>query len=369
MATSTRPVHTYNNGQPYSKALGRNAVVRAVEHRCKSPHPIVEGFPTAQQFIVAVKRELKIRCYSVNSRRTYISYLKSFLSWYGNMPHRVTVEDVREYLELLVDSGASSAHLSGNLSAIRTGFDKFCGRDVTLGLATPRKSKMQPVILSRSEIEKLVLAAPRRDIKLAIGLLYAAGLRNSELCSLRVRDLDFERNMIRIEKGKGRCDRLVYMPTSLFSTLKQICTGQPGDQYLFASSDYRSKRHISPRTLQRWVSATLQLTDIKKKVTPHSLRHAFATHLLESGTDIRFIQRLLGHKRLETTTIYTHVAKMGSRGFKTPLDQLAEMSDGSDAGISGIRETERRPVSARQARWARSKLKCPKSAKTNGRLH
>ena len=311
MSSTKSPIHTYNNGQPYFLARGRNASSRPILDRGRSVHSIVKGFPDATRFLKVVNRELKIRNYSRKTVKNYISHLRSFLSWFGNRPHRVTIEDVRGYLEMLVDSGANSASLAGSLCAIRTAFDKFCGRDVTLGLATPRKNKTQPVILSRTEVEQLIQAAPRRDIKLAIGLMYAAGLRNSELCRLRIRDFDFERNLIRVDQGKGRCDRIVVMPKTFFKTFQQICADKKGEEYLFASSDFRAGRHISPRTLQRWVSVTASYTGIKKRVTPHSFRHAFATHLLESGTDIRFIQRLLGHKRLETTTIYTRLAKTG----------------------------------------------------------
>ena len=322
MRRTVSPNHTYNSGQPYLPARGREAPTPALHYRQCTIHPIVTGKPSKHQFISCVERELKIRYYCRSTIKNYLASLKAFLDWLGYAPHRATLEDVRDYLEMIVDSGASSSQLAGILSALRTAFDKFCGRDITLGLATPRKKKTQPIILSRSEVEAIIQAATRRDIKLAIGLMYAAGLRNSEVCRLQIKDLDIARKMIRIEQGKGRSDRVVGMPATFFQALASLCESSSADDYLFPSPEYRSKRHISPRTLQRWVTAAAALAGIKKRVTPHSFRHAFATHLLENGTDIRFIQKLLGHKRLETTTIYTHVAKIKSGKYETPLDAL-----------------------------------------------
>ena len=323
MRRTVFPKHTYNNGQPYSPARGRRFPAADVQYRTRLVHPVVTGKPGKQEFLDCIKRELKIRFYCRNTIKNYLTYLTGFLDWLGHAPHRATLEHVREYLEMIVDSGASSSQLAGILSAIRTAFDKFCGRDITLGLATPRRKRSQPVILSRSEVEAIIQASTRRDIKLAIGLMYAAGLRNSEVCRLRVKDLDFDRNTIRIEQGKGRCDRVVAMPGTFFQALSQICQGTNYDDFLFPSREYRNNRHISPRTLQRWVSECACLAQVKKRVTPHSFRHAFATHLLENGTDIRFIQKLLGHKRLETSTIYTQLAKLQTSKYQTPFDALS----------------------------------------------
>ncbi|QEG24806.1 tyrosine-type recombinase/integrase [Mariniblastus fucicola] len=316
------PIHTYNNGQPYQIARGRAAQRSPLEHAVRKGHSILRGRPTSDEFLASVKRELKIRKYASNSITNYVSALNGFLAWFGAAPNSVTSEDVRNYLEMLVDGGASSSHLAVNLSAIRTAFDKFCCRDVTLGLATPRQKKRQPVVLAAAEVTRIFNAAPTRMSKLAIGIMYAAGLRNSELCKLRVHDLDFDRQTIRVANGKGASDRLVMLPVSFTTALKAACVERQGDDYIFPSLNHRENRHISPRTLQRWVITAADLAGVAKRVTPHSFRHAFATHLLENGTDIRFIQKLLGHQRLETTTIYTHVAKLNTARVVSPLDQL-----------------------------------------------
>lgn len=321
-----RPIHTYNSGQPYQIARGRRADRHDVELHRSTTHAILHGRPSSAQFLTAVKRELKIRKYSPNSVTNYLSAIKGFLGWFGHPPNRATSEDVREWLEVMVDGGASASHLAVTLSAIRTAFDKFCCRDITLGLATPRRKKRQPVVLSTTEVTRVLNAAPSQTIKLAIGIMYAAGLRNSELCKLQAQDLDFDRNTIRIRQGKGNSDRLVMLPTTFAKILKRKCMDLRGDAFLFPSLNHRTNRHMSSRTLQRWVTTAADHAGILKRVTPHSFRHAFATHLLENGTDIRFIQKLLGHQRLETTTIYTRVAQLKTQNVTSPLDQIAQRS-------------------------------------------
>jgi len=343
---SAAPVHTYVGGQPYSPPRVRHAQRDDIEQMQPLTHSVTSGRPTTKRFLYEIERELKIRFYTHNSVRNYISQLRSFLRWFGNEPHKVTREDVRCYLELLVDGGASSSQLSGCLSAIRTGFDKMCLRDVTLGLVTPRRPKRQPVILSPTEVTRILAAAPTVTCKLAIGIMYAAGLRNSELCCLRISDVDFDRKTIRVHQGKGNSDRLVMLPQTFREQLRFLCRDQPAHGFLFPSQQTRKNRHMSPRTLQRWVKLATEMAGVVKHVTPHSFRHAFATHLFENGTDIRFIQKLLGHQRLETTTIYTHVAKISTQAITSPIDQLQQTHQcqvENEVPTSGIEKRETAP--------------------------
>lgn len=316
------PVHTYLDGQPYQPPRGRMADRDDVETMQPLTHSVISGRPTPRQFLLAIKRELKIRGFSHHTNKNYISRLRRFLSWFGNRPNLITREDVRCYLETIVDGGGSTSQLSASLSAIRTGFDKMCLRDVTLGLVTPRRPKQQPVVLAPNEVTRILNAAPTRPIKLAIGIMYAAGLRNSELCRLKVTDIDFDRQCIAVRQGKGKSDRTVMLPQTFRQHLRSLCENRSPNDFLFPSTQHRANRHISPRTLQRWVKVAVSLAGVAKHITPHSFRHAFATHLLENGTDIRFIQKLLGHQRLETTTIYTHVARVSTRSVTSPIDQL-----------------------------------------------
>lgn len=332
---SSQPVSTYNDGKPYRQPLGRSAPRESVIDHLRTVHPVIQGKPTSQQFVRAIVRELKIRFYSQKTVKSYRNALAAFLRWFGSHPHMVTREDVRNYLEVLVDGGAGSSWVSINLSAIRTAFDKMCGRQVTLGLETPRRAKRLPSVLSQKEVIRMLQAAIRLRDKLLIGLMYATGLRVSEVVRLRWRDFDFDRRTVNVWQGKGRSDRQVMLPECFQSLLARIAQEHRPDDFLFPSEAARSarkspqpieqnKRYLSPRTVLRAVTTTAQIAGIRKHVTPHSLRHAFATHLLEHGTDIRFIQKLLGHARIETTTIYTKVAVIRGQQVASPLDAIVK---------------------------------------------
>lgn len=329
MVGNRTPQHTYNNGEPYRIARGMRADRSPVERLVTSIHPIVDlsRDPGVEHFIRMVRRELKIRGYSQKSQTSYCSVLTSFLRWYCHAMCELTPDDVRDYLELLVDGGASTSHISVSLSAIRTAFDKFCGLDCTRGLVTPRRRHKLPIVLSEAEVRKLLEAAPRLRDKLMLGIMYAAGLRVSEVVRLRWEDLDFERNTIHIHQGKGHKDRLVMLPVSFQPVLAKFSELNAHRGFLFPSEGGRKGRHLSPRSAQRAMEKAIKLAGITKPATCHSLRHSFATHLLEHGTDVRFIQKLLGHARLETTTIYAKVAVHKAGQIESPLDRIAYTSE------------------------------------------
>lgn len=316
------PVHTYNNGQPYLAARGRTAEKPIVESRiqnCQTGHPIIRGRPSADEFLHAVERELKIRCYRPNTVKSYLGNLRCFLNWFGGMPHQVSLESVRRFLETIVDGGAQATTLASYIATLRTAFDKFCCRDVTLGLATPRRAKKLPIVPSRSEVFRLIEAAERQRDKLLIALMYAAGFRVSEVAKLAWSDFDFDRNVIFVRNGKGGKDRLVFLPKTYRNLLVSLHQNSHAGNFVFPGT--HEGRHISARTVERAVAKAATLAGIGKKITPHCLRHAFATHLLENGADIRFVQKLLGHARLETTTIYTKTAEIRGKAIISPIDE------------------------------------------------
>jgi integrase/recombinase XerD len=315
-------VGTYNNGQPYTPARGRYAPRERVEDRLSLCHAVVDlrRKPSAADFVHAIVRELKIRFYQQRTVKAYRNALAGFLRWFSHPPHLLTREDVRCYLELLVDGGGGSSWISINLSAIRTAFDKMCGQAVTLGLETPRKPKRLPVVLSQAEVMRLLEAAPSLRDKLLLGLMYATGARVSEVVRLRWKDFDFDRRVVNIWQGKGRVDRQVMLPESFKPLLQQLSKTFQPDEFVFPGD--RRGRHFSPRSVGRAMQRAVAIAGLGKRPTPHSLRHCFATHLLENGTDIRFIQKLLGHARLETTTIYTKVAVIRQQQIQSPLDVI-----------------------------------------------
>jgi site-specific recombinase XerD len=331
--------NTYNNGQPYVPARGRYARRDTVEDYAKVAHPVIHlaaDRPTADRFLQVIVRELKIRCYQQKTIKAYRNAVGKFLRWFGALPHQVTREDVRNYLETLVDGGADSSWISTNLSAIRTTFDKLCGASVTLGLASPRRRKKLPVVLSRHEMIRLLEAAVSLRDKLAMGLMYATGVRVSEVVRLRWRDFDFDRLTVNVWKATEhgqralperravgsqiqRTDRVVMLPETFRPLLQQLSRQFAPEDFVFPGE--KPGRYLSPQTVRRAMARAVRLAGIAKKAAPHSLRHGFACHLLEDGTDIRFSQQFLGHVRLETTTIYTKVAQPRAPQ-RSPLDAL-----------------------------------------------
>lgn len=326
---------TYNNGQPYIPARGRYAPREELEDRLAKSHAVVDlqcQHPTPAKFIELIAREMKIRYYQPKTIKSYGNALRQFFRWFGRRPHELTREDVRNYLEFMVDGGADSSWTGVHLSAIRTAFDKMCGRDVTLGLLTPRRAKRLPVVLGTKEILRLLTAAICLRDKLLLGLLYATGMRVSEVARLRWRDVDFQRRAINVWQGKGRKDRLVLLPRCYEHLLQTLAENTKPDDYLFPGQ--RPGRHISPRTIRRIMQRTLKIAGIRKAATPHSLRHSYATHSVESGMDIRFISRLLGHVRLETTKIYTKLATPKRENMQSPLDVLTGESGNHQPGAT-----------------------------------
>ena len=181
-------------------------------------------------------------------------------------------------------------------------------------------------LLSRIEVMRLLEAAVSLRDKLLLGLLYATGVRVSEVVRLRWRDLDFDRLVVNVWQGKGRTDRTVMLPETFHPLLQNLSKEFEASDYVFPGQ--KKGRHLSPRTAQRIMQRAVHLANIGKRATCHSLRHGFACHLLEDGTDIRFIQKLLGHVKLETTTIYTKVAAP-RRPQASPLDTLIGDASGS----------------------------------------
>ena len=316
---------TYVSGRPYRAPIGRYAPHVPVVDLLERSHAVVDLKATdvgVAEFCARIERELKIRFYQPRSRKSYGVVLGGFLRWFEGTPAQVTRDDVRDWLELLIDGGATSSWVSVHLSALRTIFDKMCGRDVTFGLVTPRRSSQLPCVLSANEVRRLLLAAPSWRDKLLLGLMYATGMRVSEVVQLRFVDVDFDRSCIRVVQGKGRRDREVMLPQSFTPLLRGLRVMNQAEDFLFPSREVGS-RHLSARTAQRIMKRAVDLAEIGKPATCHALRHSFATHLLESGTDIRFIQKLLGHLRLETTTLYTRLAQMRPEHATSPMDLLS----------------------------------------------
>ena len=274
--------------------------------------------PRRQAQLEAVERELKLRRYSPRTRRAYLKLLRRFLH---EMPagDEFTADGIRGYVVGFVDRGLSVGYQGQLVAAIRF----FCVhvlRDRRLGeeLPSPRRPRALPSVLSMQETRRLFSALENPKHELMALLLYSSGLRVSELVGLRAEDLDTERRLVRVRRGKGAKDRYTLYSEVAADAVARYRALQEPRHYLFPGP--RPDRPISTRTVQKVITAAARRAGIGKRVTPHTLRHSFATHLLEHGIDVRHIQELLGHVSLTTTQIYTHVATRDVAQIRSPLD-------------------------------------------------
>jgi len=270
--------------------------------------------------MVKFQQEMKLRKLSPRTIKTYHSFVDECLRFCGQKsPKEVNSADVRSFLEWLADSGKSGSTLNTAYSALQFYFEKILCRKFFANIPRAKKEKRLPTVLSKQEVTKMIEGTKNPKHHTMISLLYGAGLRVSELVHLKMRDFDFERNVIHIVQSKGAKDRYTVLPKSLKDVLIRQRELKRADDFLFTNG--RGGR-LTTATIQKVVSHASQRVGIYKHVSPHTLRHSFATHLLESGTDIRYIQELLGHAKIETTQIYTHVARGNIEEMRSPLDTV-----------------------------------------------
>ncbi|MEL6195772.1 MAG: tyrosine-type recombinase/integrase [Myxococcota bacterium] len=280
--------------------------------------------PTAGEFLQRVRTELRIRKYRQRTASSYLQYLRRFLGTTGLRPREVRREHVVGYLEQLVEQERSASTLGAMLASLRFALDGLAGRGVTEALAIPRRRKRVPVVLSGLEVTRLIWSASSIRDKTLIAMMYASGLRVGEVVRLRWHDFDQDRGTVHVVNGKGGKDRYVPLARSLDPLLRHWRVYSRHQHYVFEG---RSEgRHLSTRTVQRIVESVASLSRIEKRVTCHTLRHTFATHSIENGQNLAMVQEMLGHARVETTRIYTHVAIIGRGDAISPLDRLASSS-------------------------------------------
>lgn len=270
-------------------------------------------------FLHKIEIELKISKNSPHTIKNYILRNKELLEFIKKSPEDILEDDVKYYLaENLSDRAASS--IIQFLAAIRYAYQSILKRDITLGIRRPKKEKKIPTVLTKEEVSKIFEALKNKKSKLMISLMYACGLRVSELANLKIKDLFFDEMVGYVKQAKGRKDRMFNIPNFLLNDLNsQVETQKQQDQeYLFSGS----KGKLSSRNFQKIVEKATKRAGVQKEVHCHTLRHSFATHLLEQGTDIRKIQELLGHADLSTTQIYTHISSEELKKIKSPIDSL-----------------------------------------------
>lgn len=265
--------------------------------------------------------DMTIRKFALRTQEAYIRTVKKFAAFHGASPAKARFEDVRRYQLHLASSGASATTINNSLTALRFLFMVTLRKpDVVMRLPFVRKPRKLPVVLSPQEVCRFLEAAPGLKYKAAFSVAYGAGLRASEVVSLKPTDIDSARMVIRVEQGKGRKDRYVMLSPQLLELLRGWWKVARPQGWLFPGQNRVSP--LSTRQFNRACHAAARTAEIDKPVSPHTLRHSFATHLLEQNIDIRVIQVLLGHAKLETTALYTQVATRAIREVMSPLDQL-----------------------------------------------
>jgi site-specific recombinase XerD len=265
--------------------------------------------------------DMTIRKFAPKTRHDYVQRVKNFAAFLGRSPDTASFEDVRRYQLHLAASGVGVPTINQTVSTLRFFFKVTLGRpeivEHTHSVHEPRKL---PVVLSPEEVARLLDAAPGLKYKAALSVAYGAGLRATEVVSLKVSDIDSKRMVIRVEQGKGGKDRYVMLSPHLLDLLRIWWKAARPRGWLFPGR--APAQPMTTRQLNRACHAAAQMAEINKRVSLHILRHSFATHLLEQKVDVRVVQVLLGHAKLETTTLYTHVATKTISEVLSPLEHL-----------------------------------------------
>ena len=276
--------------------------------------------------------DMAVRKFSEATIRNYIRHIAEFAKFLGRSPETATAEDVRRFQVHMTENGARPPKLNSATSAIRFFFGTTLDRpELARHLARVHYPRPLPRVLSLEEVGRLLEAAPGPGLKYkaALSVAYGAGLRAGEVVMLRISDIDSNRMLIRVEQGKGRKDRYAMLSPQLLELLRAWWLQCRSQGWLFPGRD--PVLPVTSRQLNRVCHMAAEAAGLGTWVSPHTLRHSFATHLLEGNTDVRVIQVLLGHSKLETTSRYTHVATNVLRTVTSPLDRLLKpKSDKSD---------------------------------------
>ncbi|MBN2039890.1 MAG: tyrosine-type recombinase/integrase [Spirochaetes bacterium] len=265
--------------------------------------------------------ELSARKYSRKTINTYLYYNTGLLKNAGKAPENICQSDVTNYLQHLnEEKQASASTLNLVINALKFFYGKIHNKKFIYEIKRPKKDKKLPVILNSDEIARLLSALKNIKHRTLLMLAYSGGLRVSDVVKLKISDIDSERKLLHIKNAKGRKDRYTLLSDAALQNLREYWKIYKPETWLFPGAD--AKEHLTVRTAQRIFKNACKAAFISKDVSIHSLRHSFATHLLEAGTDIRYIQELLGHSSVKTTEIYTHVSNKDFSKIVNPLDRI-----------------------------------------------
>jgi integrase/recombinase XerD len=272
-------------------------------------------------FLNSLVKELRIRKYSRKTIKNYLYYNNHLLHHYMKTPEEISNNDIRNYINQQVEyKDLSASSINTIINAVRFYYGNVLNKKFAYDFPRPKRDKLLPVVFSRKEVLKILEALNNIKHKTLLTIVYSAGLRVSEAVTLRLSDIDQYRNLIIVHKAKGRKDRQTILSQKAFSLLLQYVSIERPSDWLFPGQDNNS--HISVRTAETVFKNALEKAELNKEAGIHSLRHSFATHLLEDGVDLRYIQQLMGHESSKTTEIYTHVSTRTIKLIKSPLDNI-----------------------------------------------
>ena len=266
--------------------------------------------------------DMTVRNFAPKTQHDYIRAVTKLARFLGRLPDTATAEDLRRFQLHLTENRVGAPTINFTVTVLRFFFTITLDRaDAIKHLTFVREPRKIPVVLSLEEVARLLEAAPGPKYKAALAAAYGAGLRVSEVATLKVSDIDSERMMLRVEQGKGHKDRHAMLAPQLLELLRDWWRIARPQVWLFPGQN--PVNPMTTRQINRACHAAADMARITKRVSPHTLRHSFATHLLEQNTDIRMIQVLLGHAKLETTALYTHIATNTIRAVMSPLERLS----------------------------------------------
>lgn len=269
--------------------------------------------------------DMKLRNLAPGTQGLYLTRVARFAAHYDQCPSQLGAEDVKTYLHHLIETqDVSWSFFNQAVCALRFLYQVTLERpEMIPHLPFPRQEKRLPTVLSEEEVTRFFQAVTHSRDRVVLLTLYACGLRISEALSLKPADIDSDRMLIHVRQGKGNRDRMVMLSPKLLDELRLYVRWVRPHHWLFPGPD--PTKRLCNRTLQRTCRLTGERAGITKRVTPHVLRHSFATHLLDAGTDLRVIQTLLGHRSLSTTAVYTHVSTRRLQATTSPLDRLPDL--------------------------------------------
>ncbi len=267
-------------------------------------------------------QQMELKGYSKNTINTYIDCLASLSKHYNISPDLLTVDQIREFIHYnLTEKKLSKSWMNQIISALKILFCDVLRREWNgLDIPRPRREKKLPVVLSKEEVIKIINTPRNLKHKAFLMVTYSAGLRLSEVCNLKIGDIDSQRMLIRVVQSKGSKDRYTILSSVTLALLREYWKVYRVKTYLFETKENTA---VSSRMAQHIFKNALGKSGVKKQVGIHSLRHSFATHLLEQGVSLPIIQQLLGHTSLRTTSIYLHVQEYSVHSVKSPLDTLS----------------------------------------------